>query len=147
MAIKLKLEGFDDLLKEIEKAGGSIKSSTETCMQNSAQIMQHELKAEMQKSHVEKDLIDRLPAPSFENDFGLITARVGYRKGAYNPKKLSDGYKIVFINYGTPYRRKHGKIRGKKVRLGFIQRAKNRARPKIKKEQEKTLKEILKGLE
>lgn len=147
MSIKLKFEGFNDLIREIEKANGSVENSVKKCMEVSAKIMQDELKSQMQKANADKDLIDQMPAPQIETDFGQITARVGYRKGAYDPKNLSTGYKVVFVNYGTPYRRKHGKIRGKTVKLGFIQRAKNRARPKIKNEQEKTLKEILRGLE
>lgn len=146
MSIKLKFEGFDDLIRNIEKANGSAEKAVEKCMDVSAEIMQHELKSQMQKSNVDRDLIDRLPAPTIEKDYGKITARVGYRKGTYDPDNLSDGYKIVFVNYGTPYRRKHGKIEGKKVRLGFIQRAKRSARPKIKVKQEETLNEILRGL-
>lgn len=151
MSIKLKLEGFDELLKEIEKAGGKIDNSVKSCMNKSAKIMQIELKDEMQKSNVDSGLINRMPPPEIENDHGMITARVGYRKGEYNQDNLSDGYKVLFANYGTPYRKEHGKIvdiaAGGTIRLGFIVRAKNRAKRKIKAEQEKTLQEILKGLQ
>ena len=146
MSIKLKLEGFDDLLKQIEKAGGSIDSATKKCMVKSADIMQDALKVEMEKANADKDVINAMPAPTIESDHGLITARVGYRKGTYDPNNLSIGYKVVFVNYGTPYRKKHGKIEGKTVRLGFIQRAKNKAKRKIEKTQEETLREILRGL-
>ena len=146
MSIKLKLEGFDDLLKEIERAGGRIDDATKKCMVKSADIMQDTLKAEMEKANADKDVINAMPAPTIENDYGRITARVGYRKGTYDPHNLSDGYKVVFVNYGTPYRKKHGKIEGKTVRLGFIQRAKNKAKRKIEKTQEETLHEILRGL-
>lgn len=142
MSIRLKLDGFSDLLKEIEKAGGKSESAAVTCMQKSAQIMDDELKTQMRNSDVPKDLIDQMPAPIIENDHGLITARVGYKKGTYDPNNLSDGYKVVFLNYGTPYRKKHGKMRS----LGFIQKAKSRAKRKITAEQEKTLNDILKGL-
>lgn len=146
MSIKLKLEGFDDLLKDIERAGGRIDDATKKCMVKSADIMQDTLKAEMEKANADKDVINAMPAPTIENDYGRITARVGYRKGTYDPHNLSDGYKVVFVNYGTPYRKKHGKIEGKTVRLGFIQRAKNKAKRKIEKTQEETLHEILRGL-
>lgn len=146
MSIKLKLEGFDDLLKQIEKAGGKIESVTTTCLQKSASIMEMELKEEMQKSNVDKGLINAMPHSEIERDYGLITARVGYRKGTYDPNNLSDGYKVVFVNYGTPYRKKHGKIEGKTVRMGFIQRAKSKANKKIKEQQSEALQEILKGL-
>jgi len=142
MSIRLKLDGFDDLIKEIEKAGGKAESATMACMEKSAAIMQDELKTQMRNTEAPKNLIDAMPDPIIENDHGKITAKVGYKKGTFDPKNLSDGYKAVFLNYGTPYRKKHGKERAR----GFIQRAKSRAKRKINAEQEKTLKDILKGL-
>lgn len=142
MSIKLQLDGFDDLLKKIEKAGGSIDTAAESCLKKSASIMEDELKAQMNKANVDSGLINRMPAPSIEKEGNRITARVGYKKGAYNPRNPSDGYEVVFINYGTPRRSKHGKIKAR----GFIAKAKRKARPQIKKQQETTLKEILRGL-
>ena len=147
MSIKLKLEGFDDLLKEIEKAEGSIEAATESAMRLSAHIMQTELKNQMAKSNVDKSLIARMPPFEIEKDFGRIMARVGYKKGGYDPDNLSDGYKVVFLNYGTPYRTEHGKILDKsdggRIKLGFIRRAKTAAKRKIKKQQEEALNKIL----
>jgi len=142
MAIKLKLEGFDDLLKEIEKAGGSINTATRKCMVQSADIMESELKSKMSSADVDKDLISAMPPAEIESEGNRITARVGYKKGAFNPDDPSDGFKVVFLNYGTPHRSQHGKVAAR----GFIQKAKKAARKKIKAEQEKTLTEILKGL-
>lgn len=141
MSIKLQLNGFDDLLKKIEKAGGSIDSAAASCLQKSASIMEDELKAQMSKANVDSGLINRMPAPSIEKDGNRTTARVGYKKGAYNPQNPSDGYEVIFINYGTP-RRQPTQIKAR----GFIANAKKKARPQIKKQQETTLKEILRGL-
>ena len=143
MSIKLQLDGFEELIKAIEKAGGSADKAVKKCMKQSAEIMQEELISQMQKSHVDADLINAMPAPQIEDDFGRVTARVGYRKGTYDPHNPSAGYKAVFINYGTPNRKKHGKVK----KRGYITRAKNRARPKIKQQQETALKDILRGLE
>lgn len=142
MSIKLQLEGFDELLKKIEKAGGSIDASAETCIKKSANIMEAELKTQMSKAGVDSGLINKMPAPTIEKEGNRITARVGYKKGAYNPNDPSDGYKVVFLNYGTPKRKKHGKIKAR----GFIAKAKNKARPQIKRQQEETLNDILGGL-
>lgn len=145
MAIKLNLEGFDELLREIEKAGGNVDSATKKCMEKSAEIMEDELKAQMQAADLENKmsrLISRMPSPRIKNNHGLWTAFVGYEKGAYNPENPSDAYKVIFINYGTPRRTKHGKIKPR----GFIQKAKSRAKPKIKKEQAKILDDIFRGL-
>ena len=139
MAIKLKLEGFDDLLKKIEKANGDVDKAAENALKASAVIMQRELTDQMRSAGIDKGLISRMPPFEIEKDYGRITARVGYKKGAYNPDNISDGYKAVFINYGTPYRTKHGIIKAR----GYIQKAKRRAKPKIKKEQEEALEKIL----
>ena len=139
MSIKLQLDGFDDLFEQIKTAGGTVEQAADSCLRESAQIMQNELKSQMQKSGVDSGLISRMPSPEIEISGNRFTARVGYKKGAYNPDNLSDGYKVVFINYGTPKRTKHGKIAEK----GFIQRAKGKARPQIKRAQKTTLEKIL----
>lgn len=139
MAIKLKLSGFDDLFEQIKKAGGNVDKAAEQCLQESAQIMQNELKAQMQKSGVDSDLINRMPPPEIQKDGNAMIARVGYKKGAYNPNDLSDGFKVVFANYGTPKRSKHGKVEAK----GFIDKAQRKAKKQIKKKQEETLKKII----
>lgn len=150
MSIKLKLDGFDDLLDKIQKAGGNVDYVMKKCLRESADIMQLELKEQMQNANVDKSLIDAMPPPELEYGHTRLTARVGYRKGTYDPKNPSVGYKVVFMNYGTPHRKKHGKIRdvsdGGVIKLGFIGRAKRRAKPKIQRQQEKALRDDLKGL-
>lgn len=142
MSIKLKFEGFDELLKEIEAAGRTIDSAVESTMRQSAQTMQSTLKSEMQSANVSEHLIADMPQPEVFKDGNTFVARVGYRKGAYDKNDPSDGYKVVFLNYGTPHRSKHGKM----VAKGFIQKAKKKAKPKIKKQQKETLEKILSRL-
>ena len=142
MSIKLKLDGFDELIKQVEKASGNVDSATKKCVEKGATILQDEMKSKMQSAGVDSGLISRMPSAEVETDFGRFTARVGYKKGEYNPKNPSDGYKAVFLNYGTPHRKKHGQVEARK----FISKSKSAARRKIKTEQEKTLKEILRGL-
>lgn len=143
MSIKLKLEGFEELLKDIEKAGGEINKAVESTMRQSAATMQTELKAQMQSAGVDGHLISAMPPFEIETEGNTTIARVGYKKGAYNPDNPSDGYKVVFLNYGTPHRSKHGKV----VARGFVQKAKKKAAGTIKKQQEQTLKKILSRLE
>lgn len=142
MSIKIKLEGFDEMLAEIERAGGTIDGAAKQCLQKSAAIMHDELKAQMQKANVDSGLINSMPSPEIEAEGNRITARVGYKKGAYDPNNPSDGYKVVFANYGTPRRSEHGQQPAK----GFIKKAKKKARARIKKAQAETLDEILGGL-
>lgn len=154
MAIKFTFKGFEDLLADIEAANGDANKAVDSAMRQSAQILQSELKSQMQDANVPRDLIAAMPPFEVENVGNVHTARVGYKKGAYNPDDLSDGYKVVMLNYGTPNRREHGKIvegstmaSGGTLKLGFIQRAKNGARPKIKKAQKEALNKILARLQ
>lgn len=140
--ISLNLNGFDEILKKIEKAGGSIAASVDSCMKESAQIQQDVLKEQMKKKGVDTKLINRMPPSEVKWDGNRCEARVGYKKGKYDPKNLSDGYKVTFLNYGTPHRSKHGKVKA----LGFIKAAKKKARSPIKKKQKDTLERILGGL-
>ncbi len=135
----LQLKGFDELFEQIQKAGGSIDRAAESCLRQSASIMETEMKAQMQAAGVDSDLINAMPPPQITIDGNRYSAAVGYKKGNYDPSNPSDGYKVVFLNYGTPRRTKHGKVAAR----GFIQAAKKKARPRIKKAQKETLDKIL----
>lgn len=138
----LQLKGFDSLYEQIQKAGGSIDNAAKSCAQQSADIMQAELKAQMQAAGVDGNLIGSMPPPTITAEGNRISIAVGYKKGSFDPRDPSDGYKVVFLNYGTPRRTMHGKVAAR----GFIQKAKKKARPKIKKAQQETLEKILRGL-
>lgn len=143
MSIKLKIEGFEDLLNKIQATNGSIDKAVDSAARQSAQILQNELKSQMQQSGVNSRLINAMPEPQIFKDGNAVVAKVGYEKGEYDTNNLSDGYKVLFLNYGTPHRKKHGKI----VSKGFIQRAKKGATPKIKKAQKEVYEKILSRLE
>lgn len=135
----LQLKGFDDLLEQIQQAGGSIDRAADSCLRQSAQIMKTELQTQMQAAGVASDLINAMPQPQITVEGNTYSAAVGYKKGDFDPSDPSDGYKVVFLNYGTPRRTKHGKVKAR----GFIQAAKTKARPRIKKAQKETLEKIL----
>lgn len=137
--ISIKLEGFEELLKAIKDADGSIDKAADSAVKQSAQVMQTELKTEMQKAGVDSGLINAMPPPEIFKDGNAYVARVGYKKGAYDPKNLSAGYKVVFLNYGTPSRKMHGKMTAK----GFIQKAKKSASPKVRKAHKEVFEKIL----
>lgn len=139
--IQLKLEGFDELLKEIEAAGRSMNSAVESTMRQSAQIMDSALRSKLAEA-TESGLAERMPKPTITVEANEITAHVGFEMDTYNPANLSDAYKALFLNYGTPHRSKHGHERGR----FFIGKAKTQASPKIKKQQKETLEKILSRL-
>lgn len=135
--ISITLNGFDELLKKIEDAGGSIQKAVDSGIHKGAQIQDTELRAQMRKKRVDSGLVNRMPPPEIEWDGDTCIARVGYTKGDYNPQAISDAYKAVFINYGTP------RIAPRE----FINAAKRKAKPQIKKAQEEVLNKILARLE
>lgn len=152
MSIKLKIEGLSEILLQIEKANKSADAAAERCIREAAEIMEDKLKEEMVASDNQGVLgatgglfflAQQMPPYRVEKDFGKVSAHVGYHKGDYDPKNISDGYKVIFVNYGTPRRPdKQGQIKGR----GFIARAKRKAAPLIKAKEEKTLKEILENV-
>ncbi len=138
--ISLKLDGFEEMLKDIEAAGGTINKAVDSTMKQSAQIVQSELKKQMQGASpkaVDSGLINRMSS-SVKWEGNVCTAEEGYKKGSYNPKKLDDGYKAVFINYGTP--------RIAQPR-GLIGKEKKKEKQPVKKAQEQTFKKILERLQ
>lgn len=135
----LQFKGFEELLENIQKAGGSIDVVANSCIRQSAQIMHDELQSKMRSSGVDSGLVERMPQPLINIAGNRYSARVGYKMGNYNPADPSDGFKAVFWNYGTPRRSKHGKV----AAHGYVARAKKAAARKIKKEQRKTLEKIL----
>ena len=141
MAIKIKLEGFDELLEEIEKAAGSADRGAAAAVSSSAAIMDKTLRAEM-NAVAESDLAQRMPHFTVENDNGNYSASVGFPATPYNPRDLSDYHKAIFLNYGTPNRTKHGKEEAR----GFITKAKRKARPQIKKAQKEALEKVIERL-
>ena len=142
MSIKIKLQGFENLINEISEAGGNVNAACDKAIRQSAQIMDAELKSNMKAANVPNDLISRMDEPQIESNANRYQARVGYHKGAYDPANPSDGYKVVFLNYGTPKRTQHGKI----VARGFIQKAKRSAKRKIKAEMKNAFEVIIEGL-
>ena len=145
MPIKLDLGDWGKLLDEVRKAEGDVKKVGYQCTKNCAEIMKEELKTQMLKADTKGnwgDLYSDLSIQSLVENHGEFNTSIGWIKGPYNPEDLSSGYKVVFINYGTPNRTQHGQIKAR----GFIQKAKRKAKKPIHEEQEKAFKEILKGL-
>lgn len=139
--VQIKLEGFDELLKKIQDAGGSINKAVDSAVRQGAKTMDLELRTQMRKVNADAPdhkLIKEMPRPEIKWEGNQCIAKVGYKLESYNPNDLSEGFKALFLNYGTP-RRKPSK---EKERL-FIKKAKKKATPTIKKQQEEALNKIL----
>lgn len=135
--IKLEFKGFDDMIEKIRKAERDVKPIVNDCMKNAAEIQWVELGQAMLDTGVDSGLVDRMPEPKVEWQGDRCKVFVGYPVGTYDPNNLSDAYKVIFHNYGTP------KYKGK----FFIATAKKTAAPQIRKETKKALKQIIKEIE
>ena len=140
--IKLTFKGFDDLIDNIQKAGGEINKAVDSAMKQAAQVQHDELKKQMStakfKTHtgISDGFPNRMPAPRIAWSGNKCTATIGFDKGAYNKNNPADAYKAIFLNYGTP----------RIAPTAFIAKAKKAAKPKIKKAQKEALEKILQRL-
>lgn len=145
MAIKVKLDGWDELLDAVRKAEGDVDREARKCIERSAEIVQEELKAKLSEAGTDGGgarLAKRMPAFEIEGAGDRVTAHVGFVSTAYDPDNLSDYYKAMFMNYGTPARKSHGQERA----WDFIKKAKRAADKKIKTLQEESLANMTRGL-
>ncbi len=145
MSIHLKLDkGFQKMIQDLELSQKDTERVASSCIKASANVMQQELKSAIRGASPSLDgsLAGRLPPPEIEAGGGVYKAKIGYKETAYNPRNLSDYFKALFANYGTPYRKRHGQERPR----GFVAKAKKAARPKIKNQQKQALSKILERL-
>ena len=143
MPIKFDFKGFDMLIEKIREAGENAERYAEQTARKAAEIYDEELRKSMRDADGSfADLIDRMPPPEITNSGDRFTVRVGYKKGKYDPENPSDAYKVIFLNYGTPRRTKHGTVKA----LHFIDKAKKKAKMKISREFRQMQTDIMKGL-
>lgn len=141
--IRLELDkGFQKWLKDVELSQQDIKRVASGCMRESAHIMESELRSSITGSGLSSHLASEMSPSVIEESGDVFTAKVGYESTAYNPRNLSPYFKAMFANYGTPYRKRHGKERAR----GFVAKAKKKARPKIKKAQKAAFEKIIERL-
>ena len=153
---------FKDLLEKIQEAGGDIEAATFDAARKSAKVIYNELLSESKASGLPESVTSAISFQAERDESGnRYGVTVGWKLGAFNPKNPSAGHKAIFQNYGTPHR--YTKLdrrvpaknesgwattndRGFITGRGFIARAKKKAQPKVKKIQQETLNEILRGL-
>lgn len=122
----LDFHGFEDMIKKIEKAGGSVDQVAKDLTYMAFNIINPELKAFMsqhkQTGATEKSLV---PA-NIEAYRGRFTTKIGFSisKG---------GLPALFLDIGTPKQQPHF----------FISKAFSKNHKKIREEQEKALQKIL----
>ena len=135
---------FDSLLNKIKKAGGDIEQATWDAARKGGRVYYQTLVEECRKSGVPDHLIDKIRFNCLRDSSGSrFAVVVGWYMDNYDPADPSEGYKVVFLNYGTPRRESSRGNRGYIDGRGFIGRAKKKAQKPIKQAQEEFLKSVL----
>lgn len=137
----LSLKGFEDMLADIEHAGKDVDRATRKALLAGAAEYEKNLRAECAAAEMPASITDAIETRT-EIQSNRYRVSVGWKMGNYDPSNLSQGYKALFLNYGTPRRKEHGKIKAR----GFIGAAKKKSKKKIKAAQAAALEEIMRGL-
>lgn len=150
MSIKLNLKGFDELLDKVNKANGDVDKAAAKAIKDSARIAQTELETAAKSAGVPNDIVRDIRVKTTAKS-NVYSAKVGWELGRYDPRKLSSGFKALFINYGTVRRTtKAGQNRGAMAKppkqKQFITVAKRRANTKIKKSQQQIIEKIARDI-
>lgn len=141
----ISLDGFDELIAKLTKAGKDIDSIADDCAKRSAEIADANLRRQMSSAgETVAGMIPYLPEPSVERDGNSWYVKVGFEMPAsLDPKNPSEGHKAVFLNYGTPHRtEKKGQVGAKK----FVTKARRKSVREIKKAEEQALTKMVEGL-
>lgn len=154
MSIKLQLNGFDDYIKKLRKAGANVQKVTEDAILKSGAVvnteLENQIRSESRMSAKTKErILERMIEPTITHSTeDIVSGEAGIRIGSYDPKDLSGGFIALFNEYGTSERKtKKGERRGSLEELQFTQRALRKSTPKIRKLQEGILEKALKELE
>jgi HK97 gp10 family phage protein len=144
--ISIKLDGFEEMLERIEKAGGKADKAARQVVKKSAEIVEAELKAECTRQNIPDSIINAITT-EIENSATTASAQVGWKLGSYDPRKPAIGYLAVYLNYGSEKRTtKRGSNRGRLIGKKFIATAKKKTDKKVKALQKQMLEEIMKEL-
>lgn len=142
----ISLEGFDDLINQIEKAGGNIDKAVRKAVDDGAVAMKQSLVSECNAANVPSSLTSQIRIEETSGN-GTFKAKIGWDVPNYDPKNPAPAFKAIFLNYGTPQRQtKAGQNRGRIVERGFIQKGKRKGGRAVKKAEKEAFEGILKEL-
>lgn len=155
MSVKLTLNGFDDYIKKLRKAGADVQKVTEEAILKSGAVFNSNLTAQIKKEYrltaeTKEAMLEDMKKPEivYSSD-RIVIGEAGIKIGnKIDPKDLSGGFIALFNEYGTIQRKtKQGERRGYLEELEFTRRAIKKSAPKIRKLQKGILEKALKELD
>lgn len=144
----LELKGFDEYIQNLQDVGGKLEREGKECFLECTKEVTTQLRKKSKEAGLKDSLRNTMKSETILHDSaGVWYFEAGWQKGKPNYKNLSDAYKVLFYNYGTPRRStKKGANRGKIQAHGFIGNAKRAAYRRCKKIQSEFLANVTKGL-
>lgn len=147
--VKLVLKGFDDLLEQIQRAGGKVEPATERALLQSANVLDQAIRNGAVARNISTSAMVK-PVVTWKGN--RASTEVGFELGEYNSANPSDGYLALFKEYGAPSKKgtnrktKSGYNRGAEAPDPFIRPAVSANKKTVQKAQENALNQILREL-
>lgn len=135
--LRLALKGFDDMLAAVQKAGGDVDKAARDCMEKSVQVLESNLKKEAQASGADTSTVTH----GVTQKGNRISAETGWKLGDYDADNPSEGYRAMFVEFGTGRHSARGKGKDRKTAAGY-NRGSTEPRPFMDKARKKSVKQI-----
>lgn len=150
--IKLQLKGFEDMLAAIQKASGDVDKAARTCMEKSVSVLEEYLIDEAAESGAETSEIFH----QVTQEGNRISGETGWKLGGYDSNNPSEGYRAMFVEFGTGKHSARGKGKDRTTAAGhnrgsteprpFMEQARKRAVKPVRTIQRETLQNIMREL-
>lgn len=151
--MRLKVDGFNEMLERVQKAGGDVDKAARECMEKSLQVLESNLKKEAEASGAPTSTVSH----SVTISGNRISGETGWKLGNYDSNNPSEGYEAMFREFGTGKHSARGKGKDRQTAAGhnrgsteprpFIAKARKKSAKPIKAIQQETLQNIVKELE
>ena len=98
MSVSIKLEGVEEYLEKLSRAGANIEKVAAMAVEESAKPIHEDIKKWAKKHERTGAAYEGVIVPKAKNTGGKISAQLGIESTEAN----KDAWHIVFVEYGTP---------------------------------------------
>lgn len=133
MRANIRINGFDELIEKLAKRGEDIDHVTNRTLIKCSVNANKVIHQEAQKHSVSGKLQSAIQEPKIIKGANSYTLEIGFDKEG-NPEGTTHA---IFINYGTPRRKEHGKIEKSLAFTNAFRRARTACNKVVKEELKK----------
>ena len=151
--MRMKVSGFDEMLDAIRRAGGDVDKAVKVCMEESVQILEGNLIKAAEASGAETSTVSH----KVTSEGNRVAAETGWELGAYDSANPSEGYRAMFVEFGTGKSSQRGKGKDRETQAGhnrgsteprpFMDKARKKSVKAIRAVQQEALQDIVKELD